>query len=82
MAERLVALGIPREQAGVRSELAGLALGYDPWDLGLQVHQDTVDPQLDKLGVDYDPSAKFTGKNGIDLGKPEPPSFLKFYQNE
>lgn len=63
-------------------ELAGLVLGYDPWDLGLQVHQVTVDPLLDKLGVDYDPSAKFTGKNGIDLGKPEPPSFLKFYQNE
>ena len=40
-------------------ELAGLVLGYDPWDLGLQVHQTSVEPLLDKMGYEYDPSAKF-----------------------
>ena len=30
-------------------ELAGLVLGYDPWDLGLQLHQVAVEPLLDKM---------------------------------
>jgi heterodisulfide reductase subunit B len=58
-------------------ELAGLILGYDPWDLGLQVHQVAVEPLLDKIGIPYDPSAKFLGKNGEFIGKPENPSVLK-----
>ncbi|MEG1606945.1 MAG: heterodisulfide reductase-related iron-sulfur binding cluster, partial [Mucinivorans sp.] len=33
-------------------ELAGLVLGYDPWDLGLQMHQVAVEPLLVKLGVE------------------------------
>jgi heterodisulfide reductase subunit B len=60
-------------------ELAGLVLGYNPWDLGLQVHQVPVEPLLDKIGIPYDPEMKFKGKDGQDLGKPEAPSFLKFY---
>jgi heterodisulfide reductase subunit B len=60
-------------------ELAGLVLGYDPWDLGLQVHQVPVEPFLDKIGIPYDPDLKFRGKNGEDLGMPETPRFLKFY---
>lgn len=60
-------------------ELAGMILGYDPWDLGLQVHQVPVEPLLDKIGIPYDPEAKFLGRNGEYLGKPEAPSVLKFY---
>ena len=58
-------------------ELAGLVLGYDPWDLGLQTHQVTVEPLLDRMGVEYDPKAKFKGLNGKDLGHPEAPTYLK-----
>jgi heterodisulfide reductase subunit B len=60
-------------------ELAGLILGYDPWDLGLQVHQVTPEPLLDKMGIDYDPARKFLGKEGQELGHPGMPSVLKFY---
>ena len=52
-------------------EMAGLVLGYDPWALGMQMHQVDVEPLLDKLGVDYDPAAKYLGKNGKYIGKPE-----------
>ncbi|MBL7138299.1 MAG: heterodisulfide reductase subunit B [Bacteroidales bacterium] len=60
-------------------ELAGLILGYDPWDLGFQVHQVPVEPLLDKIGIPYDPSRKFLGKEGQDLGKPASPTVLKFF---
>ncbi|MFH1160321.1 MAG: heterodisulfide reductase-related iron-sulfur binding cluster [bacterium] len=60
-------------------ELAGLILGYDPWDLGLQVHQVPVEPLLDKLGIAYDPAAKYLGSEGKDLGRPENPSVLKLH---
>jgi heterodisulfide reductase subunit B len=60
-------------------ELAGLILGYNPWDLGLQVHQVPVEPLMDKIGIPYDTEMKFRGANGLDLGKPESPSILKFY---
>jgi len=59
-------------------ELAGMILGYDPWNLGLQVHQVPVEPLLDKIGIPYDPSSKFLGKDGKYLGKPAVPTFLKF----
>ncbi len=51
-------------------EMAGLVLGYDPWDLGMQMHQVAVEPLLDKMGVRYDPAAKFLGKNGKFIGQP------------
>ncbi|MBP7496262.1 MAG: heterodisulfide reductase subunit B [Bacteroidales bacterium] len=51
-------------------ELAGLLLGYDPWDIGLQLHQVNVDPLLDKLGVVYNKDDKYKGLNGEDIGKP------------
>ncbi|HRS53178.1 MAG TPA: heterodisulfide reductase-related iron-sulfur binding cluster [Bacteroidales bacterium] len=60
-------------------ELAGLVLGYDPWILGLQVHQTPVEPLLDKMGIDYNPNAKFLGPNNEYLNKPIAPNFLKFY---
>ena len=61
-------------------ELAGMILGYDPWDIGLQVHQVPIEPLLDKMGLPYDQNRKFLGKNGEYLGRPEVPSFLKFYK--
>lgn len=40
-------------------EVAGLVLGYDPWDLGLQVHQTDVEPLLDKMGIEYNKADKY-----------------------
>lgn len=60
-------------------ELAGLILGYDPWDLGLQVHQVAVEPLLDKIGIPYDPATKYLDAKGESLGHPEKPSVLKVY---
>lgn len=40
-------------------EVAGLVLGYDPWDLGLQVHQTGVEPLLDKMGIVYNKADKY-----------------------
>jgi len=58
-------------------ELAGMVLGYNPWDLGLQLHQVPVEPVLDKIGVQYKKEDKYKGVNGKDLGRPESPSCLK-----
>ena len=52
-------------------EMAGLVLGYDPWELGMQMHQVDVEPLLDKMGVAYDPSTKYLGLNGRFIGRPE-----------
>jgi heterodisulfide reductase subunit B len=52
-------------------EMAGLVLGYDPWELGMQMHQVNVEPLLDKMGVQYDPAAKYLVTNGKYIGKPE-----------
>ena len=62
-------------------EVAGLVMGYDPWDMGLQLHQVSVEPLLDKIGIEYDPEGKYKGLNGEDLGKPEIPEFLKTQLN-
>jgi heterodisulfide reductase subunit B len=59
-------------------ELAGLVLGYDPWDLGLQLHQVGVEPLLEKMGIDYCPEKKYLDKNGNSLGIPEMPNVLNF----
>ncbi|HUW07472.1 MAG TPA: heterodisulfide reductase-related iron-sulfur binding cluster [Williamwhitmania sp.] len=61
-------------------EVAGLVLGFDPWELGLQMHQVTVDPLLDKMGIAYNPDDKFKGINNEDLGRPESPKNLRFYK--
>jgi len=52
-------------------EVAGLVLGYDPWDIGLQVHQIAVEPLLNKMGVKYDPEKKYLGLNDKYLGIPQ-----------
>ena len=60
-------------------EVAGLCLGYDPWDLGLQMHQTAVEPLLDKMGINFKPSEKFKGYSGKQLDKPKIPELLKVY---
>ena len=59
-------------------ELAGMVLGYDPWDLGLQTHQVPMEPLLDKIGIPYDPDKKYLGKNGEYLGRPSAVESMKF----
>ena len=58
-------------------ELAGIVLGYNPWDLGLQMHQVSCESFLDKIGIEYDPKKKYADKNGKFLGVPEKPTVLK-----
>ncbi len=58
-------------------EVAGLVLGYDPWDLGLQLHQVAVEPILDKMGVAYKPDQKYADIHGHDLGRPAELAFMK-----
>jgi len=58
-------------------ELAGLLLGYDPWDMGMQLHQVTVEPVLNKIGIQYNPEEKYKGLNNLDLGKPVMPGKIK-----
>ena len=60
-------------------EVAGLVLGYDPWDLGLQLHQVAVEPLLDKIGIEYDPDMKYKGLNKKDILKPELPAGMKCF---
>ena len=44
----------------------------DPWELGMQMHQVDVEPLLEKMGIDYDPAAKYLGRHGKFIGKPAP----------
>jgi len=50
-----------------------LVLGFDPWEIGLQMHQIACEPLLDKLGIPYDPAKKYLGVNGEQLQPPEQP---------
>jgi heterodisulfide reductase subunit B len=52
-------------------ELAGLVLGYDPWDLGLQMHQTDCEPLLDQMGIQYEKALKYADKNGKPIGNTE-----------
>ncbi len=60
-------------------ELAGLMLGYDPWDMGMQLHQVAVEPLLNQIGIKYAPEQKYKGEKGLNLGIPAPPDILKYY---
>jgi heterodisulfide reductase subunit B len=59
-------------------ELAGLMMGYNPWDIGLQMHQVSMEPLLDKIGIAYDAHDKYCDAEGVFMGKPEIPEILKF----
>lgn len=58
-------------------EVAGLTLGYNPWDLGLQTHQVAVEPLLDKIGIEYNASEKYLGTGGKLICTPEFPMSIK-----
>lgn len=50
-------------------EMAGLVLGYNPWDMGMQMHQTNVEPLLDKMGINYNPELKYAGTDGKVIGR-------------
>ena len=58
-------------------ELTGLLLGYDPWTLGLQLHQVQCERLMDKIGIAYNPSEKYRGVSGRRHPSPEKPEYLK-----
>lgn len=58
-------------------EMAGLLLGYDPWALGLQLHQVQSERLMDKMGIPYDPNEKYKGVSGKVLPRPERPQNLR-----
>jgi heterodisulfide reductase subunit B len=58
-------------------ELAGLVLGYDPWVLGLQMHQIDTEPVLKKMGIEYNPDKKFANSKGETVKKPLKPKNIK-----
>jgi len=60
-------------------ELAGLMMGYNPWDIGLQMHQISIEPLLDKIGIEYNMHNKYCDAEGNFMGKPEIPELVKFY---
>lgn len=49
-------------------ELAGLILGYDPWEIGLQTHQVPVEPLLIKMGIPFQPELKYADRQGRLIG--------------
>lgn len=58
-------------------ELAGLLLGYDPWQLGLQLHQVQCERLMEKIGIAYKPEEKYLGVGGKLLPTPLKPEILK-----
>lgn len=49
------------------AELAGLLLGWDPYDVvGIQGHSTPVEPLLERLGIPYDPS-RATGRAAAEF---------------
>ncbi len=55
-------------------EAAGLVLGYNPWELGLQYHNVQSMPLLRKIGIKADPAERFLAKDGSRL--PEPANLI------
>lgn len=51
-------------------EVAGLVLGINPWELGLQYHMVQPEPLIDKMGIEYSHSDKFITKDGRPLPEP------------
>jgi len=48
------------------SELAGLLLGWDPYDVvGIQAHTVPIEPLLDKIGIPYDASKEWLAQEGV-----------------
>jgi len=51
-------------------ELAGLVMGYNPWDLGLQYHMVQSEPLLEKMGIETDKEDKFKTRDGRQMPIP------------
>ncbi len=50
------------------SELAGLLLGWDPYDVvGIQSHTEPVEPLLDKIGIPYDQSKQWLTREKVEV---------------
>jgi len=49
--------------------------GYSPWDLGLQMHQISVEPLLDKIGIPYNMDEKYLDQRA-EYRQAEIPQFL------
>jgi len=45
----------------------------------MQLHQVSVEPLLDKIGIKYDPADKYKDANGSFIGIPEKPNVLKVF---
>jgi heterodisulfide reductase subunit B len=60
-------------------EVAGIILGYDPWEIGLQVHQVSPEPLLDKIGIEYDREKKYF-LNGKATTLPKEPMMMEVCQ--
>jgi len=58
-------------------ELTGLLLGFDPWKMGLQMHQVQVEPLLNKIGIAYNADEKYKTASGKQLNPPEKPTCLR-----
>ena len=52
-------------------ELAGVVMGYNPWELGLQYHNVQSDRLFDRMGVKYSLEEKFIDSEGKHLPVPE-----------
>ena len=52
-------------------ELAGIVLGYNPWELGLQYHMVQSDYLLTKMGVEFRTDDKYLTKDGTMLPEPQ-----------
>ncbi len=61
-------LGIP---VLTYEELAGLVMGYDPWELGVQYHMVQSEPLMDKMGIPYDKDRKYIAKDGSKMTAPK-----------
>jgi heterodisulfide reductase subunit B len=58
-------------------EMAGLVLGFNPWQMGMQLHQISIDSLLDKMEIQHNFEEKYSGVNNENIGKPEKPKILK-----
>lgn len=52
-------------------ELAALLLGYNPWKIGLQMHQVDLEPLMKKMGIEYNPAEKYTDISGHKMPEPQ-----------
>ncbi|HAN18262.1 MAG: heterodisulfide reductase subunit B [Bacteroidetes bacterium GWC2_33_15] len=59
-------------------ELAGLVMGYNPWDLGLQYHQIQSEPLLHKLGIEFSIEDKYKTRDGRQMPIPECPANINY----